>query len=705
MRFAALALLFPSAAAIRSFVDADADEAVTRSGDSEEAPLTFSGDATMICKRPEIWHEITQGASSSFDLAMNIHWEKIEALKKASIDESKAQAKVCKDALDTLSSTLKGKLGDQLPTTTEEQITSLLEAGLGDDSFKGSAQARDFKCGKLRRLEKSGTSVRLPRRAYRKSLAAFKEASTAFFSKKEFRLDGDLFHKVCHRMLVGDDARMATYCVNLCQEFRDEAQSRSNEMVGESAGDADKLKDEIKSKQACLNEHTTDAQNCENDWASLVPFRDQLAELKTTYGDRFRTLQAADRALDDALGAFDALEDSVKGTEEELVGASKLLTTADQATADAKASVAGAVSQKANLKGKMQATRAELAKLSNELKDAQEADDLMGRLKDIVVNVMLMMERFTEAALRDPIRQIGFVEYPDKFSFQEPETLASSGATRDDVETLHGFCVSTAMPAFEDMKEMIAVDLTPLCELAQTDIIMEDLSGTVKAKAELIKSDMTRVVSWLSPYRAQKLLTKQQRAQGEEAEDKLISEGQLANLEKVKSVYFGSSHFYKYLLGWRKDGPHHMLIAKLTSLIKSLEAKVTVVENKLAALKDEAAAAQAAHQEAVDKMQKAVAAQSAASAEKGRLEGALSDLQAKGQKMRSDISELEARVAKAKKDVATAVDALAVAYSEGTGTALVELQAEEDQSQQRIQELERAIASNDDLYEEMSRRK
>jgi len=695
MRSAPLvALLLPSAAAVRILALTDLEQAGSEEG------LALSGDASMICKKPEIWHEIARGSSSTFTLAMNINWERVEALKDASLEESKAKAEVCKEALETMSSALKARMADELPFTGEQHITSLLESGLGDDSFKGSDMARDFKCGKIRRLQKSGARVRLQRRAYRKSLTAFKKAATAFFSAKKFRLDGDLFQRVCHKTLVGGDDQKETYCVNLCQEFRDEAQSLSHQMVGESAGDADKLKDAIREKQACVSEHATDAQQCEKDWSSLVPFRDHLAELKTTYGDRFRTMQAADAALMDALDSLDQLEASVSSTEQALEDATKLLTAADQTTAEAKAGLDGAAGQEKSLKGKMGVAGAELAKLSAELKDAQSADGEMGRLKDLVANVMLMMERFTEAALREPVRNIGFPEYPGEFGFQEPETLASAGATSDTVSSMHDFCASTAMPAFEGAKQLAGVDLTPLCALAAPDTIMQDLSHTVKTRAEKIKSDLTSVVSWLSPYRAQKLLTKEERALGEEAEDKLVSEGQLANLEKVKSVYFGDSHFYKYLLGWRKNGPHHLLIARLTSLIAGLEAKVGAFEKQLAALRDEADAAEAAHQRAVETLRRAVAAQSAASADKGRLEAALSDLQAKGETMRGDISELEARAAKARRDVKAAVGALSSAYSEGTGTALAELEAEEALSRRRVLELERAIASNRDLEEE-----
>jgi len=698
MRFTVLAALLPSAAAVRSFTALDADEVVAQ----EE--LTFSGDATMICKTPEIWHEITQGSSSTFTQAMNINWERVEALKDASIEESKAKAKACQDAVETLSSTLKGKLGNALPLTGEEHVTRLLESGLGDASFKGSDMARDFKCGKIRRVVKSGAKVRLQRRAYKNSLGAFKDGATAFFSEKKFRLDGDLFHKVCHKTLVGKDDREETYCHNLCQEFRDIAQSLSHEMVGASAGDADKLKDEILKKEKCVAEQTSNAEQCDNDWSSLVPFRDHLAELKTTYGDRSKTLRTAETALADALDAFDELHASVSSTEQSLEEASKALTAANQGTTDAKASLDAAAEQEKTLKGKMDVTGQDLGKLSADLRDAQTADSEMGRLKDLVVNVMLMMERFTEAALREPIRNIGFPEYPNTFGFQKVETLASEGVLGDTVKSMHGFCESTAMPAFEDTKQLAGVDLTPLCSLNAPDTIMEGLRYTVQTRTEHIKDDLNSVVSWLSPYRAQKLLTQAERAQGEEAEDKLISDGQLANLEKVKSVYFGDSHFYKYLLGWRKNGPHHQLIAKLESLISSLQAKVGEVEKKLAALRQEMDAAEQTHQQAVKKLQQAVATQSAASSKKGHLEAALSELQDKGQAMKGDISELEARVAKAQKDVKAAVVALTDAYSQGTGSALMELEAEEAQSRERMLEIERALASNNALYQEVSRR-
>mmetsp|Transcript_100316 Transcript_100316/g.312604 ORF Transcript_100316/g.312604 Transcript_100316/m.312604 type:complete len:133 (-) Transcript_100316:56-454(-) len=72
---------------------------------------------------------------------------------------------------------------------------------------------------------------------------------------------------------------------------------------------------------------------------------------------------------------------------------------------------------------------------------------------------------------------------------------------------------------------------------------------------------------------------------------------------------------------------------------------------------------------------------------------------AQGAKMKADISDLEARVAKAKTEVDGAMKALAGAYTEATATSFVELEAEQARARQRVLQIERALASNDELRE------
>jgi len=67
--------------------------------------------------------------------------------------------------------------------------------------------------------------------------------------------------------------------------------------------------------------------------------------------------------------------------------------------------------------------------------------------------------------------------------------------------------------------------------------------------------------------------------------------------------------------------------------------------------------------------------------------------------MKADISDLEARVAKAKTEVDGAMKALAGAYTEATATSFVELEAEQARARQRVLQIERALASNDELRE------
>mmetsp|Transcript_81536 Transcript_81536/g.243045 ORF Transcript_81536/g.243045 Transcript_81536/m.243045 type:complete len:727 (-) Transcript_81536:34-2214(-) len=651
-------------------------------------------EPNMICGGADIWNQLTAGRSS-LDAAKNIEWQKIQSYKDKHMQEQEMEAKLATEQLARLRQRLEEVLKEEaVPYMTEEHAKELIEKGVGEGSFDGVDNAVVFKCGKpgIRRERK-----RAPRGAYEKSQALFADASKEFFEKKEAKLQRLQFWKVCNDTLVGSDLPEDTYCEELCAYFADAAQSDSNKMLGETAGGSDKIKDQLLQTQEKLDKAKSSIEECNSDYANLESFRDELVKLKETYGARFKELQQAELALADAMDDLADMEDDLQAQQQSLAEATKLLDEAGAATEDARSALEAATKQENDLMGKVGGAQTELNSLREELMKARAADDKIGKLKELVTQTMMMMVQFSEAALQEPILKLQFPQDLKKIAFPNPEETEAATITKDSIRSMQDYCESTAKPAFDEVKRLVDLDLSPLCGFKDTDTIFADLSKEVTLRAKRIQTDMHAVASWLNPYRLNKKLTMEQ---AKAQEDQLIEAGQLPYLERVKGVYYGRNSMFKYLIAWRKNGPHHKLVAQLKAAVDELAQKEEEATKLLEELQVALAAAQGSLADATDKLKTAIEQETIAAEKKAALEKTVAEMEESRKKLETDLEALKARVEKAKKELAEATQALVTAYEAAVTSAdgsLAELEADSAKAEEQIRKLERAIAATKDF--------
>jgi len=619
---------------------------------------------------------LTEGIVDS-DSVKNIQWPIIEAEKQKHLDTEGAKLQQCETELEGLTKNLNAMLEKVLPSTTKDQIESMIQSGL---SIFGEHGALAFKCGATRRFKTPNNErVRLQSTdPYADSVAAFETAAKAFFETKVARFDGDLFETTCHAKLEvqSDTMDAESYCKPLCQAFRSAAQKASNEMVGADAVGVDELKDQIRVKEECVRMAQVSLEACASDWKSLEVFKSELTELSAIIDSRFADVRSAMRALDDATDQLDDLEGDLEEQEKALEEAITLLDDAIEEQADAKTVLASAKDKETGLKEDIGKATSELASLTAELKDAEHASNVVAKLKITVEAVMELMDGFADAALREPIRNVGFDDFPDEFEFPELDNTEVADDTKSSIKAVRDHCDDTAMPAFAALKKSSNVDLAPLCTFQEPEAVFEDFASQVKLRQNLVKSDMEKVVAWLTPYKFKETLTKEAFERAEQEDLNLVSEGQLAGLEKVIGVYKGGSTFFKYLIEWRLNGPFLKLIDDLKRVADDLSKAVEGAKEKLEALKEALAAAQKELQAAAEKLLEATKNLDSSAANKAKLESDVEILKKQSETMATNINELQMALGRAWSALNVAKGRLVMfhqnTYREGKAEALME---------------------------------
>jgi len=646
--------------------------------------LVSNGD--NICGGVRIWGLLTEGIVDP-DAVKNIDWPRIEAEEQKYLDTAGARRAQCQHELDGLQKRLQAKLEDVLPGTTKDEVEPMINYGLRNFGEHG---ALAFKCGATRRFVSStGARVKLTSAdPYAESVAAFDRAAQAFFALKEARLDGDLFETTCHAKLQVQrtDAEAGTYCNQLCQAFRSAAQKASNTFVGPHALGIDELKDQIREKEECVRTAKEGMDACLSDSKSLEVFKSQLVKLAEDIDTRFADVRSARGALADARDQLDDLEDDLDEQGRALEDAIEKLADAGGEAKGAEAALAEAKAKENSLKEAVASASSELGSLSAELKDVERASNLVSKLKTTVEAVMELMDGFAEAALREPVRRVGFDNFPDDMAFPDPvEATQAAGDAKTSISAVRDYCDGTALPAFAALKESSSIDLGPLCEFEEPEAVFEDLSVQVKMRQNLVKEDMEKVSSWLTPYKFRQMLSKQAFDAAAEEDADLVSKGQAAGLEKVKSIYMGRSSFYKYLINWRLNGPFSELIDKLKGRSDELNEAVESAKKNLAALQASLMAAQKELQTAIDKLAEATGKVDAAAENKAQLEADVESLEKQSRTMANNIEELEGALSKAYAALEKAKESLVTSHAQGTDTALLEVKNRGARVQPRLQ--------------------
>jgi len=610
--------------------------------------LTAQGKQS-ICGSPEIWNILS--VDSTVEGVRGIKWSKIVAKADDHISTKKAEMKVLEAEIAGLDESIAAALEqEKAQPTTEDQLKELINAGVA--AFGNVADAQSSMCGK------PPMKPRHPRGTYRKSQEAFKGAATAFFTG-EFRLAGD-FLSICKSMLVGSQPTDGNYCVQLCQIYMDTAQELSDESVGSVGGTTS---DELIKKRAAAVEAHSAAENavaaCASSREAFASLKEKIEGLRDTVDKRFYAVQDAEYDLLDARADLGDLEELIQGEGAALADAMKVLAEAGINVADAKEALKDARDTEAALETLVKETDESLEKVQQGLSSAKNADKIIEQLKMAVEAIAEKMYLLFDRQALQPVREIGIHEglNLDEYFHKDVNSLRSAGVMRDAVGALDGFCKGEAKASFDAVKGMI--DLSPLCQIGEPAEIKTGVVKAVDARVATVKETLTRVMSWMDPYKGQHTVTP-------EMLKDFQKKGEPIGLRKTVGVYDHSGFFSKYLKEWTVHGDFLARIARLKAVIDELAMNVSNLKDRLAHFKAKLVEAMKVREAARDKLEQAVNAQGLAESSKEALQTKLREMNEQGVAMQKKIDEYERALADALKRYEEAQRNLVATYTEAT---------------------------------------
>uniref|UniRef100_A0A7S2F7F0 Uncharacterized protein n=1 Tax=Alexandrium andersonii TaxID=327968 RepID=A0A7S2F7F0_9DINO len=649
-------------------------------------------DMNMICGGPEMWNLLTNAADSVTGV-QNIKWAKMAAHQEAYIDTQSHKVRELEVELESLARLIAEKQAQrQIRYMHPDDAKKLIETAVGAGSFEGMQTAKDSGCGSV------GNRVRAPRGAYRKSVPLFDAAASAFFSGKDFRLDSEDFLEVCNGLLPQEGR---SYCKNLCQEFKDSAQAQSDEHVGETAGDLDALLRTQEEKTKALGAAKTQIADCTKSWDGLSVLRTHIEGLKGDMKTRFGILQDAEMDLDDAQWELSEMEENLKATEQVLGEALTAVKSSGDKHGKAGASLETLLAKEKAVLAEISAMADPLSKVHADFEAVGVADKTVVDLKSAVSATMTKMQLLTDAAVAEPLKNIGFyeeLELDDEFT-TDPVATQEGGFLGGAVDSLHSFCEDKALPAFSVVKKQ--VDLDPLCALDETPKVMQGLGEQVNIRINNIKKDLLWVKHSLSPYNPSRKhpMTKELAAEK-------VAAGEPKGFQEILKVFHGTTFFRSYLKDWRLGGPFLKLIAQLTTVKENLDRKIQELEEKLAGLKAEYAALVAAREQAAVHLEEMAAKASLAAEEKATVDKSVQEMRSNAATLANKIADLEEAVRKAKAAWEAAGLKLVEAHKEGVAAlpqqeeSMLELREHRAEAKMLISLIERSIDHTERSYNE-----
>eukprot|EP00418_Pyrodinium_bahamense_P096880 CAMPEP_0179046164 /NCGR_PEP_ID=MMETSP0796-20121207/18548_1 /TAXON_ID=73915 /ORGANISM="Pyrodinium bahamense, Strain pbaha01" /LENGTH=762 /DNA_ID=CAMNT_0020742585 /DNA_START=74 /DNA_END=2359 /DNA_ORIENTATION=+ len=629
--------------------------------EEEPGPLkaALASGSETICGGEEIWR--TLSVSSNAASIQNIKWSKITAVANDYISEQKSHMHRLEIELERLATRLEEKRKEEeLATSTAEQARELIVSGL--EPFGSLEVAQETHCGH------PSIRPRAPRGAFYKSRETFREKATELFTG-ELLLDGDLFATTCKELLSCGDSEKC-YCKQLCQQFRDIAQSLSDTTAG-SRGPT--TVDELVGKQKeVVNEmqyHKKEAELCKKDSETIAAFGESMKEMKADVKEKFAGVRVAEEALDDARWELEDLQDLIQEQQGKVEEALQALEQAKGEHEEVRRAFEEVLAEEETLKGKVNASENSIRLARQQLETVKASENIVMQLKSAVSSTMMKMHLYFEEAVQDPVRNIGITEDLDLSSYfvEDPMTLEAAGVLRDAVTSLHTYCENDAKEAFESVKEN--VDLSPLCDFDDVSSVCTDLAASITNRTAIVKEEIEAVKTWLDPYYGQPNITK-------ETVQQFVEAGEPEGLRDIKGVYM-DSEFWDYLKHWMVDGKFLKIIAALGDAIQSHDSAVLDLRKEMESLKIELGEAAQKRQEAKEKLEEAARRVENATAEKELMEKAVQDLQEQEVKMKDKISALEAEVAEAYRQWNASKEKLVQAHREAV-SLLQAIQAAED---------------------------
>jgi len=583
--------------------------------------------AVTVCEDDEIWGKIM--ASPDVASIRAIPWKEITDSIVNYLNDEDLVISSLKAEIATLTAAIdEKKKSEEAEVLGDEQIQELITGSVAVEGSFGSVEiAKSTACGK------PGKRPRLPFDAEDVAVDGMVALARPLLSKGEMKSSSQKFLAVCKSFLEAGEDELANYCGQTCSRMSAAVQGVSDQHANSKKSTA-----KLEKKLAESNKKLLDAKSrrgqCHQSKTNIESFQLYLETLDKDINVKHAAVRKAELDLDNAQWALEELQQQLKDQQQLVSEAADLLTGQQATVQEAREALAAVKKDEDQFIEQIGAAKNLINELREQLSDMKKANEAILDIKKYVSATALKMGYYVDVAVREPVRDIGLVEETSVWDYfaEDVSSEQCSASFKEQLKDFHAYCTGPAMAAFEKMKHY--VDLTPLCKLDDESKIAAEEDTAVQARIGFLTEDLQGVQSWLDPFKGTDMTV--------EKENKKVELGEPEGLRQVMGVYGKIKFYTEYMKEWKiGKGKFHDLLSQLKDKTKSLEADIMKEEDVLQQLKDALEVTSKDKQDAVQKLDVALADEQAALANKNELEKIMSSLTKDIEEAKNKLTDLE----------------------------------------------------------------
>jgi len=612
---------------------------------TEEGIMDEDSTRVSFCDDDGIWAQIA--VSSEKASILGIPWNDLFQGMNNYVTDTKTIISGIQRDIDKLQAEIQSKAASTSSALlSSDQIQKLIERAITNEaSYATMYRAKQSKCGMPRySFQFKREQKTIPYEASDDAKAFIRAEATTMLKEGAFKTAVNNFKEIClaHLEVGVGETDLENWCEELCSGFANVVQDVSDQH-SRSQGSPDRLKAELRKKTQAKTDEEKKRDRCKASITSVQIFHDQLKQLDDTIAMRHKEVVIADQALDAAQWALYTLEQVLDNATAKASAALATLQEATTEKSEAEAALQLAEQQKTDFQEVLANNSAQIDELKEALKDAEQAEESFIDVKKAVSMTMKRMALFFDQTVRSKVRDIGVDKnmaqqytslQQDVFAHFRVDTrkLRSAEQFKSNLHDFHSYCKGPALKMFSEIKNYI--DLTELCNLQEENATAEEVHSAVEKRIQHILGELTEIKTWQDPYKG--LIHMSQ-----EAEKKLVEDGEPMGLRQVMTVYGDTDMYRSYLKSWKIDGPFLKLLDQLKHHVDELQTLLQQVQATGLGLQDKFAALTRQQEDAAEKVQKALDKHAIANDEAIQTKSVVADLKQAQTKAAQDLTDLE----------------------------------------------------------------
>lgn len=605
----------------------------------------------QICGNSELWEDIM--AQSSVDSIQGIPWHHVIQQAHGYIEQMDLLEQSLEEQVEQLTDAIRKKTVTVPKYLTEDQIAGLIEESVsGEEAFGSLNMAQNTGCGDpfhgLRDVDQLIISaqnnpvrnrVRLPFNAAETSVEALRNLIRNLLTGCHRTSVYD-FAGTCKELLTAD----TSYCEELCGAMSKTAGAISDMNSASNSCPPRHLATKLKEVLKSLGEVRTANSDCKYITPWIEQLRDEVKELEEAIRRAHDNAKNADRALYDAMLAIEQIQDETQTQQNAARSALQLLESMGEDVSTELRALKAAEEIEANANFSLKNAFLNMQQAQNELKKAQEANDVIEKVRGLVSMTMLKMALLFKDAVQVPIEGMGVrrdMHVQDQFpNITKIFKLQEAHKLMHDLTDFKTFCDGPAKAAFADVKQH--VDLSPLCEFDAVNNLRDSVVSAVDHRATKLIQKIEFIQSYLDPMKGQPTIKPEMIKHAQ-------TNGEPEGFRGIAGT-FGDANLYGYLKGWKYvkkpkgDGWFLRLIKEFYELLTSAEGAHEQASRTWKAAADRLAQTGESKRQVELKLEGAMKVQAVQQQKVGEVTEALRTLQTSGVEAKAALDTLQERL-------------------------------------------------------------